>query len=221
MRGLSNLLYKIPVFCGGQFVRLVMEKYYLLCGKDSKGPVASASYFDKDRPGHEYIASLEGKNQLPFDLNLIKLTVERNGLSRSNELSGIRDIWTDYPPNDFAWPVMSEKMKSVIDVNLSGNENIDWISCKIKGLDEAREYFVLRFNKPFDSVLDEERTKINFYPVFIGSKICALNIFTQSRISDLWKITSDLYVSETMKKALQKAKLTGISFEQTDVSYEN
>jgi hypothetical protein len=198
-----------------------MQKYFLLSWNHGNEPIASA-FSPKGTPiSPDLVSGLEGKSRLPFDLTLIKLTVEKNGLSESNELSGIKNIWTDYQPSNLAWPIMSGAMKSVIESNLIGNENIDWISCTIRGLNEEREYFILRFNKPFDGVLDEEKTKTNFYPVFIGSKISAFNVFTQPRISDLWKITSGLYVSEVMKKALQKAKLTGISFEQIDVSYEN
>lgn len=44
------------------------------------------------------------------------------------------------------------------------------------------------------------------------------SIFSKPSSYDLWKITSGLYVSDTLRKAIQKAKLTGMDFEKTSVS---
>src|SRR5690606_17983105 len=141
----------------------------------------------------------------------------------SNDLSDLKEIWLDYQPNSLAWPLMSERLKSVIEANLTRNEQIDWIECKVKNGNEERLYFILRFNKMLD-VLDMQKTMFVqgtdhiIRPVFASSKISSYSIFSKPSSHDLWKITSGLYVSDALKKAIQKAKLTGIDFEKTTVS---
>lgn len=200
-----------------------MEKYYSLSWKEGRDPLASAFAPKGSKADHELIKELNGKNKLPFELSLIKLDVGKNGLIESNDLSGLKEIWLDYQPNSLAWPLMSERLKSIIEANLTENEQIDWIECKVKNGTEQRTYFILRFNKMLD-VLDKQKTLFVqgtdhiIRPVFASSKINAYNIFSAPSSYELWKITPGLYVSDTLKKPIQKAKLTGIDFEKTTVS---
>lgn len=199
-----------------------MNNYYLLCGKNL-AKVASAFAPKGTKLAQDLISELNGLNKLPFELNLVKLEVGKNGLVESSDLSDLKEIWLDYQPNSLAWPLMSEKLKSIIEDNLTGHENIDWIECIVKNESEERTYFVLRFNKMLD-VLDLHNTMFVqgtdhiIKPVFASSKIRAYSIFTKPSKYDFWKISSGLYVNETIKKAIQKSKLTGIDFEKTRVS---
>ncbi len=199
-----------------------MEKYYSLNWKDGKEPLASAFAPEDSKNGHELIKELAGAYMLPFELTLVKLSVGKNGLIKNNNLSDLKKVWLDYQPNNLAWPLMSERMKSLIEVNLTGKEGVDWIACKVKNGDEERPYFIIRFNTMLD-VLDMHKTMFVretgyvIRPVFDASKIISYNIFTKPSLYDLWKITSGLYVSETLKKAILKEKLTGIEFEKTSV----
>ena len=198
-----------------------MSSYYLLSGKNSQ-KVASAFAPKGIKLAHELIQELNNINELSFSFDLVKLTVGKNGLSESNNLSGLQEIWLDYQPNSLAFPLMSEKLKLVIETNLTGNEQIDWITCKVKGENEERPYFILRFNKMLD-VLNMQKTMFIqgtdhiIRPFFDISKVSAYNIFSKPSSYDLWKITSGLYVSETLKKAIQKYKLTGLVFEKTSI----
>lgn len=200
-----------------------MEKYYFLSWKHGKEPTASACAPKGTKLAQDLISELNGRNELPFELNLVKLEVGKSGLIESNDLTGLKEVWLDYQPNSLAWPLMSEKLKSVIEANLTGNEQIDWIACNIKNGNDEKPYFVLRFNKMFD-VLDIQKTMFVqgtdhiIRPVFATSKISSYNIFTKPSSHDLWKITSGLYVNEALKKAIQKAKLTGVDFEKISVS---
>jgi hypothetical protein len=200
-----------------------MEKYFLLSWKNGKEPLASAFAPKGSKLAQDLISELNGINKLPFELSLVKLDVGKNGLIESNDLSDLKEIWLDYQPNSLAWPLMSERLKSVIEVNLTGNEQIDWIECKVKNGSEERTYFIPRFTKMLD-VLDMQKTMFVqgtdhiIKPVFASSKISIYGIFTKPSSHDLWKITSGLYVSDVLKKAIQKAKLTGIDFEKTTVS---
>jgi hypothetical protein len=200
-----------------------MEKYFLLSWKKGKEPLASAFAPKGSKLAQDLISELNGINKLPFELSLVKLDVGKNALIESNDLSDLKEIWLDYQPNSLAWPLMSERLKSVIEANLTGNEQIDWIECKVKNGSEERTYFILRFNKMLD-VLDMQKTMFVqgtdhiIKPVFASSKISAYGIFSKPSLYDLWKITSGLYVSDVLKKAIQKEKLTGVDFEKTTVS---
>ncbi|UCA61685.1 hypothetical protein KB553_09135 [Chryseobacterium rhizoplanae] len=200
-----------------------MDKYYLLCSKGEKGPSASAFAPEGTKLAQDLISDLEGRNQLPFKLNLIKLDVDKDSLIKSSDLSGIKELWKDYQINRFAWPLMSEKMKSIFENNLTGNEGIDWIEAIIVAPNEQRTYYIPRFNKKLD-VLNMEKTMFvpgtdyTIKPVFSFSKISNYNAFTESSSkNNHWKITSAIYVSEVLKKAIQKEKLTGVSFEITAI----
>ena len=200
-----------------------MDKYFLLSWKNGKEPLASAYAPKGAKLAQDLISELNGINRLPFELSLVKLDVGKNGLIENNDLSDLKEIWLDYQPNNLAWPLMSERLKLVIEANLTGNEQIDWIECKVKNGNEERAYFILRFNKMLD-VLDMQKTMFVqgtdhiIRPVFASSKISAYSIFSKPSSHDLWKITSGLYVSDALKKAIQKVKLTGVDFEKTTVS---
>jgi len=199
-----------------------MNNYYLLSGK-SYPKIASAFAPEGAKLAHELISELGNVNELPFELSLVKLTVGNNGLIESNDLSDLNDIWVDYQPNSLAWPLMSDKLKSVIEQYLTGNEGIGWISAIVNAPNEQRTYYIPIFSKMLD-VLDTQKTMFVqgtdriIRPVFSFSKIGGYSVFHQPSDHNLWKITSGLYVSDTLKKAIQKAKLTGMDFEKISIS---
>ena len=200
-----------------------MEKYFLLSWKNGKEPLVSAYAPKGSKLAQDLISELNGINKLPFKLNLVKLDIGKNGIIEKHDLSDLKETWLDYQPNSLAWPLMSESLKSLIESNLLGNEQIDWIECIVKKGNEERPYFILRFNKMLD-VLDIQKTIFVqgtdhiIRPVFASLKVSAYSIFSKPSSHDLWKITSGIYVSDVLKKAIQKAKLTGMDFEKTTVS---
>lgn len=199
-----------------------MSNYYLLSWKHTP-ELASAIYAIENQVAYELIPELNGKNELPFEFQLKRVKETKDGIITDENLSALNEIWLDYQPNSLAWPLMSERLKSIIEVNLTGNEQIDWIECKVKNKSEERTYYILRFNKMLD-VLDMQKTMFVqgtdhiIKPVFASSKISAYGIFSKPSSHDLWKITSGLYVSDVLKKAIQKEKLTGIAFEKATIS---
>lgn len=76
---------------------------------------------------HELIPDVIGRTELHFELFLKKVTTGKGGLQVSDDLSEIKNLWLDYQPNNLAWPLMSEKMKSVVSSHLTGKEGIVWI----------------------------------------------------------------------------------------------
>ena len=105
---------------------------------------------------------------------------------------------------------------------LSDKEGVNWIETKIWGNGEEKKYFIPRFSRKLD-VISIENTKFIpgtnqiLRPCFALSKVQAFHLFHGELKHHLWKITPFLYVSETIKKAIQKEKLTGISFEKAFV----
>jgi hypothetical protein len=184
--------------------------------------LTSAIYAIENQVAHELIPTLNGTNHLPHEFQLMRVKETNDGIITDGDLNSLNEIWLDYQPNSLAWPLMSERLKLVIDANLIGNEQIDWIECKVKNGNEERVYFILRFNKMLD-VLNIQKTMFVqgtdhiIRPVFASSKISSYSIFCKPSSHDLWKITSGLYVNDALKKAIQKAKLTGVDFEKTSV----
>lgn len=197
-----------------------MNKYYFLVEKIK--PSTAFAYTQGDTPlSHELIPDVIGRTELPFELFLKKITTGKGDFQVSEDLSEVKHLWMDYQPNNLAWPLMSEKMKNVVSKNLTGKEGLVWIKAIVNGGNEIKEYFIPRFLQKLD-VIDEQKTIFIsgtahiIKPVFSFSKIENYNIFFSPQ--DYWEITSGLYISETLKNAIQKAKLTGIDFEKVSVS---
>lgn len=194
-----------------------MSNYFLFSVKDTP-ELASAYAPEGTKLAHELIPELDNTNELSFELELIKLSIGKEGLIKSNDLSSLKEIWLDYQPNSLAWPMFSEKLKTIITKNLTGKEGINWITAKINGNSEQRIYYIPRFEKMLD-VLDTQKTiYINgtdriIKPHFSLVKVDGYSLFHQPSAHNLWKITSGLYVSEALKKAIQKEKSKGLEFE--------
>lgn len=199
-----------------------MTNYYLLSWKHTP-ELASAIYAIENQVAHELIPVLNGKNHLPFKFQLKRIKETKDGIITDGDLSLLKEVWLDYQPNNLAWPLMSESLKYVIESNLTGNEQIDWVECNVENGNEKRPYFILRFNKKLD-VLDLQKTTFVegtdhiIRPVFASSKIRAYSVFSKPSKYDLWKITSGIYVNDALKKAIQKAKLTGMVFSKSITS---
>ena len=202
--------------------KMTTDNYYFLTNKDYT-EVASAFAPDDTKLAHELIPDLDGLDEMPFDFKLVKLSVEKNGLTKSNDLSGLDLTWLDLQPNSLAWPIMSERLKNLVVQNLTGNEYLGWISATISKGDENRTYYIPRFEKKLD-VLDEKNTMFVkgtdhiIRPHFSLKKIKDLTIFHAPDSHDFWKISPGLYINETLRKSIIKERLTGVGFEKVRVS---
>jgi hypothetical protein len=200
---------------------MTTDIYYFLT-IENYHEVASA-FAPKDKLSQDLIPQLEGRDDLPFSLELVKLSVGKNGLIESKDLSQLDNIWLDFQPNSLAWPLMSERFKKLITENLTGKEAINWIKVVVNGNNESRFYYILRFEKMLD-VLDMNQTLFakgtDFIvrPHFSLEKIKEYSIFNKPSSHDLWKITSGLYINEKLRKAIIKEKLLGPAFERVRVS---
>ena len=191
--------------------------YYLLIQKvNDVGPTAIAYPPKEFSISHELIAKLEDRNELPFDLTFKRVEQSESGLKVSEQVGDL-EVWTDYLPNSFVWPFMSDKIRSIIDINLTGEEGISWITAKVKGSHEEKSYNIPRFARKLD-VLDFDRTVFAegtdhiVIPYFSSQKVKPFSLFHTP--DNFCRITSDLYVNESVKEAILKDKITGVAFER-------
>ncbi len=195
-----------------------MQKYYhIIYSEDEDETIGNVAIAHGEVPlPHELIAELEGLYTLPFDLELKKLRYH-NGSFVEEDLDN--DILCDFPANNLGCPLMSSKMAEIIKQNLSGQEQIDWISAKIIVSGKEVPFFIPRFNKELD-VLDMEQTMfvpetdMVIIPSFSYNKIKFLDLFPlPSKGDNLWMITTDIYISERVKVALEKEGVSGVTFD--------
>lgn len=197
-----------------------MIKYFSLAD-DIKPRTASAYTEDATVLSHELIPNLIGKTVLPFDLYLRSVKFDRNGPIESSDLTEIKHLWVDYQPNNLAWPLMSHKMKEVVDLFLTGDEGIIWMKVLVRTPDETHEYFIPQFTKKLD-VLDNDKTAyvdgtdLIVRPVYSLEKISRYSLF--HRPGDHWQITFGLYVNRDLMTAMKKEKLTGVTFDGISVA---
>lgn len=197
-----------------------MTEYYFLA-ENVKPGTAFAYTQEEMLLSHELMPSLIDRTELPFELFLKKVIIDKSGLHVNYDLSELKHLWVDYQPNNLAWPLMSEKLKDVIRNHLTGKEGLTWIKAIVNGGNETREYFIPRFLEKLD-VLDVQKTMFVpdtshiIKPVFSFSKIMNFSLFHKSQ-EYFWEITSGLYVSDVLKKAIQKERLTGLDFEKASV----
>jgi hypothetical protein len=153
-------------------------------------------------------------------LELESVSITDKGLKRRGYLED-NCLPVDYQPNSLAWPMMSIRMKKIIDKLLIGNEGLKWIEAEVKGGEMVYSYFIPVFSKKLET-LDSEKT--SFVPntnliikqVFDYNKICYYEIFHGHSL--FWQITRQIYVSERIKNELLKNFISGITFESVKVS---
>jgi hypothetical protein len=199
-----------------------MNDYYLLA-RESKKEFASASGRTPEAGSREPDAGhWENASELPFELHLVKLTVSKDGTAVSDDLKGLTNPWLDFLPNSPELPLMSNRLKEFITENLTGEEGLGWIRAKVNGPGGARNYYILKFESVPD-VLDTESTVYEkngqiMTPFFSLNKVHQLGIFHCPGPDSSSKITSALYVNEMVKRAIQKNRLTGMTFEKVNVT---
>lgn len=193
-------------------------KYYLM-GLKHCNNVASACTPPNTALAHELIDGVVKLERTPFDFTIKALTVKHDGIHYSDDLSIIRTIWLNYQPNSLAWPLFSEKLRTIIERLLTGKEGVRWISSNVCYKNEIREYYIPYFTKELD-VLNKRKCLYSnngslIKPAFSLQKIQEYSMFPKPSTNGLWQITSAIYISDKVKEELIKAKISGLAFEPT------
>lgn len=167
--------------------------------------------------GEDLIEEIGNKTALPFEMKLKRVILKNDDIETTDDLTGIKELWLDYLPNELAWPFMSKKMMEIVQEHLTGKEKVTWLTVEVKAKREKRVYYIPRFNQLLD-VLDTgktiyaEGTDHIVKPVFSVNKVKNLAIFKENQVE--WQTNAGIFYSEPLKIALEKASLSGVLFEQ-------
>ena len=196
-----------------------IRKYYWLCPKSYKGePIADAP---EGLPcGSQMLEWIKDMDALPFDLTLYDVKVTSKGIHNTGVSS---QIPIDYVANSEALPMMSGKMRAIIETGLNGNGGIRWMSARIHNATDTFQYFVPVFTKFLDT-LDLEHTLFSIRsaesfvkpyrnivkPYFKAAVVQQYGMF--HNCGPFWQITTGIYARADIMKSLKQEKITGISF---------
>lgn len=128
------------------------------------------------------------------------------------------NVWFDILPTNIGSFIYSEKIKSIIDKNLTGFENLIWLRIGVKYQNELRPYYLISFTKELDTldlkltIFDEQEKGAIIIPFFSKKKIVKLNAF----YSPFWEYYLPISVcfSEHIVRKLKKEKLPNIRYEE-------
>ena len=124
----------------------VMNYYWLSINNDK---VSTVAYAPEGTPvSHNLIEMMENREDVPFSLELRDVF-----LTSKLTVGEVSDVFYDYQPNSLAWPIMSEKMKSIIASHLTGSEYIEWKSLVIKGKSISKKYYIPMFTSNSSLIL--------------------------------------------------------------------
>ncbi len=134
----------------------------------------------EDYLGNEHISDIVLNNSLGFLLYLKIYTRKREKiLITESNISEVKHLWVDMQPNEFAYPLMSTRMKELIESHLTGEEGIVWVPVDVIGPDEKRIYYIPRFTKELD-VLDEKKQSMTFGRMVL--KLYLSHIFREKKL---------------------------------------
>lgn len=188
--------------------------YYWISINNSR--VSTVAYAPKGTPtSQNLITEIEDKEHLPFSLQLYDVSV-LNKLVKG-ELS---DKFHDYHPNSLAWPLMSEKMKSIIVSHLTGLEQIDWKEVTVEGCTTSKIYHIPFFRSELDTLnladsIVVPSSGVILKPCFKKEKIEDFAVF--HGYSKFWKVTTQIYVNEDIKNELVDSNLNELSFSSISI----
>jgi hypothetical protein len=202
-------------------MKKTLKKFYSLHQTDSQSRECASAFLS-----HSSISNVndfdfetqikEHYDRVSLKFHLVKLTIESDGISVTDDLSGVEQLWMDWIPNQFVWPMFSEKLKSLIVDSLLPHQKTHWIKCEVTHKEECRFYYIPVYEF-VDDVLDLEKTEfvddtdLILDPVFKQDVIDKLDFFY---IPFKYGFELDLYVSDKVKSMLVKNRISGVSFDQ-------
>lgn len=90
---------------------------------------------------------MENREDVPFSLELREVFIASKLI-----VGEVSDVFYDYQPNSLAWPIMSERMKSIIASHLTGSECVEWKSIIINGKGISKKYYIPMFTRKLDTL---------------------------------------------------------------------
>lgn len=170
-------------------------------------PCKSSDY-DKEKFGFGYSPSVNGcpvREGFRLTRPWEKFTIE------------VRDgILPDFLTTELNLPVCSGRMKQTVEEHCFNAGDVDWLPVNVDDGYATTEYCILHVPRYIFAVIDPEQSDRNrnifFSPHFRQRAIRNRDIFAAE--TD----TSTVYISETLKTALEKERLSGLGFGSPEAS---
>lgn len=191
----------------------VMNYYWISINNDK---VSTVAYAPEGTPvSHNLIEMMENREDVPFSLELRDVF-----LTSKLTVGEVSDVFYDYQPNSLAWPIMSEKMKSIIASHLTGSEYIEWKSLVIKGKSISKKYYIPMFTRKLDTLNISESvyvpvSGIVLKPCFDKEKTKNLSVIHSPNL--FWQISTQIYVNEEIKRDLINSGIKELCFSRVKV----
>ena len=130
-------------------------------------------------------------------------------------------VWHDYMYNEFAYYMVSDKLKNFISNHFTKNDQIGWIEVIIRHNTIKKKYYVIKF-ECLPDVLDKTNTSYIpntdslLVPCIDISKAEKYSVFPLRMVNG--KFPSLLYTTDKLKKELKKANFSNLVFEKSKTS---
>ncbi|WP_027729289.1 imm11 family protein [Treponema sp. C6A8] len=162
---------------------------------------------------------IKQNRRFPCNLVLVQKRITKNGITQNINVP--EKEFFDYQYNQFAYYLLSERLKNCIEENKGSKDSFSWIKVPVSSETETRDYYIPIFESIPD-VLDLELTtrvpanNAILVPCFASEKLEGHNFFPKE--TSFGVLPRGIYVSESMKKILQKQKFDNIKFEKVKCS---
>ena len=123
----------------------------------------------------------------------------------------------DYIADDLGVPLFSEQVRNIIDELMTGEEGVEWYEVPVVQSRNQYHYFAPKFTRTLD-VLNEDSSlygvnkSILIKAVLSTEKIKEYSIVPIVGSSEAFFFPTRIAISDRVKKALEKARVSGISF---------
>lgn len=200
-------------------MEIKQEKYYKVIWADYRSKYTPSIKTLNDLSWDGMTDLLQKRDLSSIQWKIGILYIKKGALADSDDLSLLKDIWIDFCPNVFALPIMSQRMKDIVDANLTGNENVYWVPLNVEANGEIRQYYILQFES---RILVLDKRKSIFWNDFLGKAVFSKKKVTgYSIVSDqhdvVWQTMPTFYINAAIRRQFMKAKITGISYSPVEV----
>ena len=123
----------------------------------------------------------------------------------------------DYIADDLGVPLFSEQVRNIIDELMTGEEGVEWYEVPVVQSRNQYRYFAPKFTRALE-VLNEDSSlygvnkSILIKAILSTEKVKKYSIIPIVGSSEAFFFPTRIAISDTVKKALKKARVSGISF---------
>ena len=188
---------------------------------DSRGFSMAKLADEKIIPPLEVDEFIKQNRRFPCNLVLVQRRITKNGITQNNNVP--EKEFFDYQYNQFAYYLLSERLKNCIEENKGSKDSFSWINVSVSSETETRNYYIPIFESIPDVLDSKLTTRVSasnaiLVPCFASEKLEGHNFFPIE--SSFGVLPRGIYVSEKLKKELQKQKFDNVKFEKAKCSFD-